>query len=169
MFFKSFDSRLTVLPAAYATHWDKLKISLPISCKQKFEIKKFYICSVKNVQEISFKMESQDINVENPGLFDGTIIPNTVSTEVANKESDDEDTDDVISIHMDLIKPLSQLKSLVENIVGAKLNDYSFWLQDSQEVRSSVVLTSYHFFTVQFIFSWHPTRIWLINVFRVKV
>lgn len=86
-------------------------------------------------------MESQDINVENPGLFDGTIIPNAVSTELANKESDDDDTDDVISIHMDLIKPLSQLMNLVENIVGAKLNDYTFWLQDSQEVRSSLETT----------------------------
>lgn len=78
-------------------------------------------------------MEPQDINAENPGLFDGTIIPNP--TAQAAKESDDEDLEDVISIHMDLIKPLSHLKALVENIVGAKLSDYTFWLQDSQEVR----------------------------------
>lgn len=88
-------------------------------------------------------MESQDINVENTGLFDGTIIPNPVSTEDADKESDEEDLDDVISIHMDLIKPLSHLKTLVENIVGAKLNSYTFWLQDSQEVRFLLTFLEY--------------------------
>lgn len=80
-------------------------------------------------------MESQDINVENAGLFDGTIIPNPVLPTQTEKESDEEELDDVISIHMDLIKPLSHLKALVENIVGAGLSDYTFWLQDSQEVR----------------------------------
>lgn len=80
-------------------------------------------------------METQDINVENPGLFDGTIIPNQVATSTESQKESESEDEDVISIHMDLIKPLSHLKFLVENVVGAKLSDFTFWLQDSQEVR----------------------------------
>uniref|UniRef100_A0A336MJP5 CSON002562 protein n=1 Tax=Culicoides sonorensis TaxID=179676 RepID=A0A336MJP5_CULSO len=79
-------------------------------------------------------MEPQDISVDNPGLFDGTIISNQLSSTQSVNESDDENSDDVLKIHMDLIKPLSHLKTLVENQVGAKLTGFKFWLQDSQEL-----------------------------------
>lgn len=84
-------------------------------------------------------MESQDINVESPGLFDGTIIPNSdvVRTATITNESDEE-TDDIISVHMDIVKPLAHLRALIENMVATKLSNYTFWLQNNQEVSLNV-------------------------------
>lgn len=81
-------------------------------------------------------MESQDINVESPGLFDGTIIPNSdvVTTATNPTNESDEETDDIISVHMDIVKPLAHLRSLIENMVSTKLSKYTFWLQNNQEV-----------------------------------
>lgn len=54
-------------------------------------------------------------------------------TENDGGEEDNSD-DDYLAIHMNLKQPISYLQSLIENIIGLKLNDYTFWLQDSQIV-----------------------------------
>lgn len=63
---------------------------------------------------------------------------NAISDESFNNGGDDDNSDDdCLAVHMDLSQPILHLQSLIENIIGLKLNDYSFWLQDSQIVSTT--------------------------------
>lgn len=72
--------------------------------------------------------------MENQGLFDG-IIPNPP---IVEQLTSDDDENDVIIVYMDLKKSLNHLRTLIEDIIGLKLTDYTFWLQESQIVSSPV-------------------------------
>lgn len=72
------------------------------------------------------------MSVENQSLF-GEMNDNSFVSENDGGEDESND-DDYLAIHMDLSQPIAHLQSLVENLIGLKLNDYSFWLQDSQIV-----------------------------------
>jgi len=44
--------------------------------------------------------------------------------------------DDVIAQHMDITSPLTVLRSLLEERLGVGLQDYTFWLQDTQQLEA---------------------------------
>ncbi|XP_063704513.1 DNA-binding protein Ets97D [Culicoides brevitarsis] len=75
-------------------------------------------------------MESNSVRVT--GSNKSRILKN----DVIDNGSDVEELEDVIPVHMDLIKPLTVLKTLVENATGTKLDGFTFLLQDSQELES---------------------------------
>lgn len=50
---------------------------------------------------------------------------------------------DDIQQHMDIREPLSTLRNLLEQRLGVELNDYSFWLQDSQKVLSFILFSHF--------------------------
>lgn len=54
----------------------------------------------------------------------------------ADDEDDDEeeDLDDVIILHLDIQKPIKQLRKMLEQRIGVNLRNYEFWLQDAQMV-----------------------------------
>lgn len=52
----------------------------------------------------------------------------------ADSMNDDDDNDGILSQHMDIREPLTALRNLLEQRLTADFSDYTFWLQDSQEV-----------------------------------
>lgn len=49
-------------------------------------------------------------------------------------EEEEEDLDDVIILHLDIQKPIKQLRKMLEQRIGVNLRNYEFWLQDAQMV-----------------------------------
>ena len=83
------------------------------------------------------KMEPDELSADDDLINFNALLHESSDLEVENNYSmdDNPNEDGIFTQRMDIREPLSKLRLLLEEKVGFDLSDYSFWLQDRQEVK----------------------------------